>query len=338
MSVVRWGIAVIACVPVILTAVRLLGWWPCDVACQGGGYYQRIHGLDVLWPALLGYAALAVLTLHDAWRRPRWSPTTGMLAGGLAGVSLFYLYIAWSLDIICLFCLTMHALVITVLLAVAGDAAGPTAVLLILGTLGSNAIFHHQVVPDSVPPSVPTATPTTLTPATTEIENTADANRSRGASDAPIQIDYALSLQCGHCAEQHQPLLDALAPAIAAGRVRLVIRPVVRPADPGSVWLAQCALAAAAHSADDFDNFLRERLGTRAALTREELLTLGGDLPALDRDTAQVAKVVESDQTLLAGLGYRGSTPFIAIRRGTKITRFVRDLPLAEVMAVIDGP
>lgn len=334
MSIVRWGIAVTACVPAILTAVRLLGWWPCDVACQGGGYYQRIHGLDVLWPALIGYTALAGLTLRDAWRRPRWSPTTGMLAGGLAGVSLFYLYIAWSLGIVCPFCLTMHALVITVLLAVAGDAAGPTAVLLILGTLGSNAIFHHQVVPDSVPASALTTPP----PDITDLEKNADANRSRGLSDAPIQIDYALSLQCGHCAEQHQPLLDALAPAIAAGRVRLVIRPVVRPADPGSVWLAQCALAAAAHSADDFDNFLRERLGTRAALTREELLTLGGDLPALDRDTAQVAKVVESDQTLLAGLGYRGSTPFIAIHRGTKITRFVRDVPLAEMLKTINAP
>ena len=334
MSVVRWGIAITACVPVILTAVRLLGWWPCDVACQGGGYYQRIHGLDVLWPALIGYTALAVLTLRDAWRHPRWSPTTGMLAGGLAGVSLFYLYIAWSLGIVCPFCLTMHALVITVLLAVAGDTAGPTAVLLILGTLGSNAIFHHQVVPDSVPSS----TSATLTPATTDLEKNADANRSRGLSDAPIQIDYALSLQCGHCAEQHQPLLDALAPAIAAGRVRLVIRPVVRPADPGSVWLAQCALAAAAHSADDFDNFLRERLGTRAALTREELLTLGGDLPALDRDTAQVANLVTSDQGTLATLGYRGSTPFVALRHGTKITRFVRDLQMAEIVAAIDAP
>lgn len=333
MSVVRWSIAIIACVPMILTTIRLLGWWPCDVACQGGGYYQRIHGLDVLWPALFGYTVLALLTLHDAWRKPRWSPVTGILAGGLAGVSLFYLFVAWSLGIVCPFCLTIHTLIVIVLLAIAGDAAGPTAVALVLGVLGANAVFHHQVVPDVLPTTNP-ATPT----AATSLETSADANRSRGNVDAPVQIDYALSLQCSHCAEQHQPLLDALAPAIAAGRVRLVIRPVVRPAGAGSVWLAECALAAAAHSADDFDTFLRERLGTRAALTRDEMLTLGGDLPALDRDTAQVANLVTADQRTLATLGYRGSTPFVAIRHGTKITRFVRDLQLAEIVAAIDAP
>ena len=333
MSYIRWGIAIIACVPMILTTIRLLGWWPCDVACQGGGYYQRIFGLDVLWLGLIGYTVLALLTLLDAWRKPRWSSVTGILAGGLAGVSLFYLYIAWSLSIVCPFCLTIHGVIVVVLLAVAGDAAGPTAVALLLGTLGANAAFHHQVVPDILPPSPPSAA--TIT--TTSFEATADANRHRGVVDAPVQIDYALSLQCSHCADQHQPLLDALAPAIAAGRLRLIIRPVVRPADAGSVWLAECALAAAAHSADDFDSFIRERLGTRAALTREEMLTLGGDLLALDRDTARVAKLVTADQHTLASLGYRGSTPFVAIRHGTKITRFVRDLQLAEIVAAIDA-
>ena len=333
MSHIRWGIAVIACVPMILTTIRLLGWWPCDVACQGGGYYQRIFGLDVLWLGLIGYTSLALLTLLDAWRKPRWSAVTGILAGGLAGVSLFYLYVALSLSIVCPFCLTIHGVIVVVLLAVAGDAAGPTAVALLLGALGANAAFHHQVVPDVLPPSPSSAA--TIT--TTSFEATADANRHRGVVDAPVQIDYALSLQCSHCAEQHQPLLDALAPAIAAGRLRLIIRPVVRPADAGSVWLAECALAAAAHSADDFDTFIRERLGTRAALTREEMLTLGGDLLALDRDTARVAKLVTADQHTLASLGYRGSTPFVAIRHGTKITRFVRDLQLAEIVAAIDA-
>jgi len=337
MSLVRWCVAITACAPVILTTVRLVGWWPCDVACQGGGFYQRIHGVDVLWPALVGYCVLALLTLRDAWLLPRWSAITGMVAGGLAGVSLFYLFVAWSLGIVCPFCLTIHAVVLVVLLAVAADAAGPTAVMLLLGTLGANAVFHHQAVPDTLP-DVATASTTTVALHTLALHTIADANRSRGVSDAPVQIDYALSLQCSHCAEQHQPLLDALAPAIAAGRVHLVMRPVVRPADSGSIWLAQCALAAAAHSADDFDTFLRERLGTRAALTREEMLTLGGDLPALDHDVGGVADLVTADQHTLASLGYRGSTPFIAIRHGTKITRFARDLPLAEIVAAIDIP
>ncbi len=329
MNLLRWGIALAACAPLGLIAVRLSGWWPCDVACQGGGYYQRVHGVDVLWLALLGYALLAFSAVHDAWRRLHWSNTTGMLAGGLAGVSLFYLFVAWSLGIVCPFCLTVHGLVLGVLLAVAGDAAGPTVLLLMLGALGSNAVFHHHAVADVV-----SATPTTAT----ALSERADAHRRRGRDSAPIRIDYALSLQCSHCAEQHQPLLDVLAPAIAAGRVQLVIRPVVRPTDLGSRWLAQCALAAAARSSDGFDEFLRERLGTHADLTREELLTLGGDLPSLDQDTAAVADLVAADQQALAALGYRGATPFLAIRRDSTITRFARDLPLADIVAAINAP
>lgn len=328
MMAVRWGIAGVACLPLVLTAVRVAGWWPCDVACQGGGHYQQIAGIDVLWPALVAYAGLALLALHDAWRRPRWSPATGVLAGLLAGVSLFYIYVAWGLGIVCPFCLTVHGAVLVVLLAVAGDAAGPTAVALLLGAFGANAVFHHQLMPDVAPVSHET-------PALSDVALRADANRSRGQVTAPVVIDYALSLQCGHCAEQHQPLLDALAPAVAAGRVRLVVHPVVRPSDPGSVWLAQCALAAAAHSSDAFDDFLREHLGTRAGLSRDELLALGGDLTTLDHETAAVAGVVEVDQQTLNDLGYRGATPFIAVRRDGRITRFARDIPLPELLAAI---
>ena len=56
-----WPIAIAASLPLVLTAVRLAGWWPCDVACQGGGFYQRVLGIDVLWAALLGYGLLAAL-------------------------------------------------------------------------------------------------------------------------------------------------------------------------------------------------------------------------------------------------------------------------------------
>jgi hypothetical protein len=334
MSLLRWGVAITACQPAVLTALRLSAWWPCDVGCQGGGYYQRIFGLDVLWPALIAYICLGLSALYDAWRHPLWSRRTAMLTGSLAGVSWFYLFIAWSLGIVCPFCLSVHALVLLVLLAVAADAALPTAVLLLLGALGSNALFHHQPIADvaSVAPAAGSAASITV------LAQQADANRRRGLDHAPIRIDYALSLQCSHCAEQHQPLLDALAPAIAAGRVLLIMRPVVRASDDGGRWLAQCALAAAAGSPEAFDDFLRERLGTRAELTREELLTLGGDLPRLDRDTADLAALVDADQQALKALGYRGVTPFIAIRRGTSITRFVRDLPLAEISTALTAP
>ncbi len=317
MTALRWVIAAVAVVPVALTAVRLAGWWPCDVGCQGGGHYQRVGGVDVLWPALIGYLVLAGSLIHDAWRKPRWSAVSTAIAGALGGVSLFYLYVAWGLGLVCPFCLTIHATVLAVLLAVAGDAAGPAAVALLLGTLGANAVFHHQPVADMVAVGALTADPLNQTAAAQR----AEANRTLGSATAPVVIDYALSLQCSHCAAQHQPLLEALAPALAAGRVRVVIRPVVRPADPASAWLAQCALAAAARSASDFESFLREHLGTRADLSRADLLMLGGDLALLDGESSEVAALSRADQQVLAKLGFKGSTPFITVRHDNHIER-----------------
>lgn len=338
MTPIRTTIAVISSVPLLLTAVRLAGWWPCDVACQGGGWYQRFAGLDVLWGGLLGYALLTAVVWNDALRRLHWTTLTAVTAGLLAGISLFYLGVAWQLGITCPFCLTVHTVVLVVLLAVAGDAAGPTAISLLLGLLGTNAAFHHTAVPD-VLAAVPHTQGTTAPSVTSQRAAQADANRRRGPPDAPITIEYGFSLQCGHCAEQHQPLLDALAPALAAGRVHLVMRPIIRPADAGGRWLAAWALAAAAESPDDFNTFLTKHLATRSGLTRDELLALGDDLP--ERNAAaqdgHFNDLITADQLALRKLGYQGATPLVVIiHNGIISGRFLRDLPLPAIVELLD--
>ena len=148
MTWMRRATALVATVPTLLTGIRLSGWWPCDVACQGGGFYQRLGGIDILWPALIGYLVLGGLALFDGFRRPRWSTATCVVAGLLGGASLFYLWVAWSLELLCPFCLTLHSLVLLVVLAVAPDAALGAATGLVLGALGLNAAFHHRVQAD----------------------------------------------------------------------------------------------------------------------------------------------------------------------------------------------
>ena len=336
MTWLRRATAVGATFPAVLTAIRLAGWWPCDVACQGGGFYQRLGGVDVLWPALIGYLTLGGLALFDGFRRPRWSATTCLVAGLLGGASLFYLWIAWSLELLCPFCLTLHGLVLLVVLTVAPDAALAAATGLVLGALGLNAAFHHRVQADVVEEAAEGEREAGS--AGTGMAITADANRIRGSSTAAITVEYGYALQCSHCAQQHGPLLDALGPALRAGTIRLVLRPVVRPADAGSVWLARWAFAAAATSPAALDRYLLERLDTRAALSRTELLTLGGDLPALDAAAAdgRFDALVEADQVRLKQLGYKGATPFVAlVRDGQVRARFVRDVPLADLAAVL---
>ena len=340
----RRATAGVAALPAVLTAIRLAGWWPCDVACQGGGFYQRLGGIDILWPALIGYLVLSGLALFDGFRRPRWSAATCLVAGLLGGASLFYLWVAWSLELLCPFCLTLHGLVLLVVVAVAPDAALAATTGLVLGALGLNAAFHHRVQADVVE-GAGSETALRASEGARErgsegerMASAADANRVRGSDRAAITVEYGYALQCSHCAQQHGPLLDALGPALQAGTIRLVLRPVVRPADAGSVWLARWAFAAAATSPAALDRFLIERLDTRAALSRTELLTLGGDLPALDAAAAdgRFDALVDTDQVRLKQLGYKGATPFVAIVRDGQVrARFVRDVPLADLAAVI---
>jgi protein-disulfide isomerase/uncharacterized membrane protein len=393
MSRLRWPIAALACLPLALTALRLSGVWPCETACQGGGRYQAVFGIPVLWPAAAVYGLLALSALRDAWRGPddwshrTWSHLTCALAGTAAGGALFFLWVAWSLGMACTFCFSVHAATLLTLFAVAAEAAGTTFLALVLSALALNAAYHHRVEADveyvpvtggagSGAPSTDGTTSSGNTTAGTTSGSTtgatggsitsgtsggtattssgqpgsgttatlspaaqrADANRTRGHADAPLTIDYGYSLQCSHCAEQHGPLLDTLGPAIAAGRVRLILRPIVRPSDPSSRWLARWSFAAAAQSPTALDRFLIERLDTRADLSREDLLKLGGDLPALDAASAggTFDPLVDADQRALAGLGYRGATPFVVVQRGaTVVAKFARDVPLDQLMATI---
>lgn len=354
MIALRWPLAAIACLPLAATIVRLTGWWPCETACQGGGRYQTILGLSVLWPALVVYGLLAGSMLRDAWRggawrdddRRVWSRATCALAGLAAGGALFYLYVAWSLSLVCTYCLGVHLVSVVLLFAVASDAVGTALLALLLGALTLNAVFHHRVEADVVeqpatqgmpPPVTGIVGPTTAAGSTTganPVTLRADANRTRGTADAPLTVEYGYSLQCSHCAEQHGPLLATLAPAVADGRIRLVLRPVVRPSDPGSRWLALWSFAAALQSPEDLDRYLIERLDTRADLSRGDLLKLGGELPLLDTIAGKndFGPLVDGDQKTLAGFGYRGATPFVVVHRGAAVVgKFARDVPLDQL-------
>ena len=354
MIALRWPLAAVACLPLAATIVRLTGWWPCETACQGGGHYQAILGVSVLWPAVVVYGLLAGSMLRDAWRggvwrdddRRVWSRPTCALAGLAAGGALFYLYVAWSLSLVCTYCLSVHLVAVVLLFAVATDAVGTALVAVLLGALSLNAVFHHRVEADVVEPPAAGGTTSSGTGSSTAAAVTytdygptcADNFRTRGKADAPLTVEYGYSLQCSHCAEQHGPLLATLAPAIADGRVRLVLRPVVRPSDPGSRWLALWSFAAALQSPEDLDRYLIERLDTRADLSREDLLKLGGDLPMLDTIAGKnhFEPLVDGDQKTLAGFGYRGATPFVVVHRGaTVVAKFARDVPLDQLATAL---
>ena len=289
----------IALVAVLLA--RLLDLWPCAVACAGGGAYERLAGVPVTWPALAG----TLLWLGLAWRG---HPLLPVVAGLMAGASVFFLLISAALTLVCPFCLTVHGLVLA---TAAGCWSWPRfPVALLIGLLGTNAAFHHDVLRD---------TPTVTTVATPTSE---PLGRVRGPVDARRTADLYLDLTCPHCVELRPRLLAALA------GVRVTERLVIRRGEPAGADLARWGAAAARRDAATWERFVVTLLGSRSGLTREELLAVHGDLlRPLDGDPAAAA-IVEQDQALLKRQRFDGRTPFLVLRDGERIIRLSGDIAL----------
>ncbi|MBN8524928.1 MAG: hypothetical protein J0M02_06320, partial [Planctomycetes bacterium] len=97
----------VALAAALVAATRFAGdaIWPCPVACQGGGHYQRLLGIPVHVPATAIMLAVALL----GWLRRR---EAAWLAWVAAGGSLYFLWVAVQLGLRCPYCFTVHGLVL----------------------------------------------------------------------------------------------------------------------------------------------------------------------------------------------------------------------------------
>lgn len=305
----RATIALLVVLAGVLVA-RLLDWWPCSVACSGGGAYERLAGIPVTVPALAG--TLAALAL--AWRS---SPLLPLALGLMAGSSLFFLGISVALGLVCPFCLTVHALVLTTAALAWSWPRLPVAALVSL--LATNAAFHHEVLRDV--PTAPEAPPAAATTTTPE-----PLGRIRGPAQATRTADLYLDLTCPHCAELRPRLLAALA------NVRVTERLVVRRGEPAGRDLARWGVAAAQRGREAWDRYVRSLLGSRSGLTRAEFLATHGDLLTPLDTQPGTDSIVDQDQALLRNLRFDGKTPFLVLREGDRIlARRSGDIDLTDL-------
>ena len=269
-----WLPALLALQLVALCLLRLLGAWPCDTACQGGGYYQRLAGVPVETAGLAAYALLAALALRDL-RRGAPSPALSRYAWLLAGGSLFFLWISAQLGLACPFCRAVHA---TMLVAAASlppppGAAGARrwcAALLWLaaGVLLLNLAYHHRAVPDAVfalPPGAP-GDPAAAALRAGADYHTIDRGRSTGPDQARYRMVVVVDPHCRACAEEYGPLLAALTPLCTGPQPRLALATqfLVRASDASSADLARHLLATALLAPHRFRTVLRVVLGAPA--------------------------------------------------------------------------
>ena len=341
-----WRRMLVAVVPLLLAVAdiaRLTGLWPCDVACQGGAHYQTVAGVSVIWPALALHLTIGLLGVRDL-RRGGWCPWIIRLLWLHVGVSLFFISVSYRLGIDCPYCVVTH--LGTLALMILAMPFSPTVrwwhalAWTAAGLLLTNAAFHHQVVPDLAPPSTVTVTVTAPSPAAA---TTIDAGRRYGDAEAKRSLELVIDLTCRHCAEQYRPLMVALKPAMAAKRVRVVVRHLVRPSQAASGPAAELVLAAAALG--EHASAMEVLLGSNPDAGLAGMKARLGEVIDGERldgvfsaDHAAITAVVNDDQQRIRQLGVGPRTPSAVLIDDGKVTRtWSGALPVTAILAALDG-
>ena len=314
--------SVIAIALPVLCVVRLIGWWPCAVSCNGGGAYASWAGISTLGIAAVVYASLAANVVRGAWLGA-WRPEVVLGAWMLVGVSAFFVSVMIRLGLPCSHCLTVHSgvLILALLLIPAGQSWQRRGLAALLGFLLANLAFHHQPLRDAVDPATITAPITAIAPVANQSTTlaTIDANRSLGSLTAPWRLDMAIDLTCPHCADLYGALITALQ-GLTGDRLRLVTRCVVRRSAPASGMLGRYALAAAAIDRSTWNAVITVLLGSRTDAEWASVRTQVAEVTSVDlieqREAATRTDLVtlqRSDQRELLERNLGTTTPGLAL-------------------------
>jgi hypothetical protein len=338
---------------VLLLARHQDALWPCETTCRGGAGYELLFGVPVV---AIAFGLVLVLQLVLAgchlWCRDHRESDAGepvppplwiqAAAWALIGGSLFYLWTAWRLGMVCAQCCAFH----TTVLALAGALrrahlrVASRLAAMTLGFLALLAAYGPTLRVDLEPVHGPG---TGLEAAERAWRDAADAGRVSGRADAALTLEVALDFQCPHCANAWDALARVLDAPTRDGRMRVVIRHVSRRYEPASADLARWAFAAAAEGRHRA--FVVAMLGSRANATADELLRSPGGqaigLDALARRAQQhrdACEQLRADDTLqLNSLRFGGVTPLVVLRTrdGRELGRWSGDIDAAAVGAAI---
>lgn len=341
-----WAVAGAAAVAAMVALTRLMAWWPCQESCQGGAVYSRLLGTDIVILALVGAGFLLVLAL---WTRRRDSlgrrGLVLLLSWGLAGIGGYYLWLAWWLQLACPFCFAMHTALVAAALAATAWRSRPLP-LAVSGALAFGLLhFLYHPEPMLLEPER-SGNPVLQLGLRDEhlmVLMAADRGRRLGAAGAPVRAELVIDYQCEHCRSRLPPLLDGLRPALASGRLELVIRHRHAARDPGARHLARLSLAAAASGR------LREQmdlmLGTKPGLRREEIDALlppqlAGVQSLVVQQELVFDKLLDLERTELHHLAATiGRTPLLVlVAGGVERGRWADHIPVAEVLAAVAAP
>lgn len=260
--------------------------FPCDVACRAGADWATLFGVPTLaWSA--GATLLAALLLLAGGAAPATAlrALPGELATRLAaGASLWFLALAWQMRMPCRLCLAVHLPLLAAAALLGRGGASPAWLrggALLIGALLTRQLFRidlERATPQTPPvvaapgdalPEAPapaeaetaaveggaaaTAPPATAAPPAAGLLARLDAARRFGPPGAALRVELVFAYNCGHCAENFAPLLDAVRSLCDAGQLEACVRLLHAKKDAASRTLSQLTFAAA------LDGRLRER-------------------------------------------------------------------------------
>jgi Thioredoxin len=336
-------VVIIAALLCGMDGARLTGLWPCDVACQGGAYYQRIFGVSLLIPALIMHGLLFIFALRDT-QRGAWSAATIYSVWFMAGSGIFFLLIAYALGLTCSYCLLSHGLIFLSLLLCwpfpAQVRLHHAMIWLIGGALLINALYHHTPVADQLT-SASTTQPNTTTPTQiTSMRANMDRGRYYGQASSTQKLYVALDLSCKHCSEWYPTALAAWTPLIQEQRVQVVVLHMVRPAIPVTHTATRLAFAAA--GLQNHAPALSVLLGSNAEAQEPGLILRLADVvdtkqlqTILFDHHADIDRLIAEDQNRIKQLGLGQRTPAIALEKDGKIIQRWAGNP--DIQAIIQA-
>lgn len=233
--------------------------WPCELGCSGGEFYRNVVDLPLLWFATPIYAAFGVWVLIDS-RKPEQSWSTLLPGWALVGVSVYYLLLAWKLDMVCGHCLAVHTSVLAwlSLLRPSFFAVGGGVVAAGVAGGGVHVMYHGFAGFEPQEPSPVVAENGGEDPSSAIEANNADEEREaqaleaaqqgrmRGSEDAPLTLEMIFAFSCERCARSHGTLANGLQRHVDAGTLRLVFRHRFDRRVEEGVELVKLAFAAAA--------------------------------------------------------------------------------------------
>lgn len=340
------SLAALATVVAPLIAIPVL--WPCPLACQGVGEYGYLWAIPTWAWGMVSYAATLLSGLLSNYLKHQrmahfFARVFSIGLALCAGVSCWFLYASWQLEVVCNHCLALHTLILSAwILQFTPTSQHLSAVT--VGLLASQLAFSSFGVTQQADiPQVKATGESSERLLMRQVE-TLGHTLLLGDMSAPNQADLILDPVCPHCRSAWLSIAKELGPAVGSGDLAIRIRLRYNYRLESSRFAAEMLVSSAAAgqltsalpqliglSQSDSEERLRHRWATNSFFQPGPADTIRALIPEVI--TAHLTNDMDwmSEQNLL-----RLTTPIFVLKSPQNgRTVYSQDLPYTEILETV---